>query len=455
MLSEVQNKEENMEFTKEKNYRKIISFLSVVCLIFAASTAYFAADTMRYKGREKLMNEKAVSSLCESLDSISVSLNKGVCTGDKQALEKIGNELCRQASAAKENLNLLDFENEVRDGLYRFLSQVGNFTVAIARDEAGINTENAKKLEALCLYAQKLSEGLNEICLDYYNGGVSLEKASGNLQADEDLLPDDFYDRVYDTAQTMTDYPTLVYDGPFADEQGTKKSEFLESQNEITAKEAQQKAAEFLGVQYGSLRREQDVISKIELYCFSLEENDITVTKRGGHICTFLSNTFALQENISAEEAIKRGLKYLEKMGYGNMKSSYYSIYDGVCTINFAFAENATVCYSDLIKVSIGLDTGKLVGFDARNYLISHRERSIPTPKITEHQAKNMISPALEVIDMGLAIIPLETQSEAFCYEIHCRDKSGKEVLVYLNALTGKQEDLLLLLYSDGGILTK
>ncbi len=444
-----------MEKSAEKSRKKVIGFLTVVCLVLAASTVFFACKAERYRSRERLINERAVSSLCESLDSISVSLNKSIYTADTKALEKIGNELCRQASCAKESLCQLDFDGDVRDEVYRFLSQVGNFTLAVSQGEESISKENAQKLTLLCRYAQKLSEGMNEICLDYYNGRVTFDEADDDFLPDDDELPDDFYGRIYDAAQTMTDYPTLIYDGPFADNLSKKRSVFLEGEKEITAKEAQKKAAEFLGVQQSRLRREQDITSQPELYAFSIEGKDVTVSKKGGYICTYLCDTFAVEESISPKEAVRRAEDYLDKLGYESMKSSYYSVYDGICTINFAFTEEDVICYADLIKVSIALDTGKLVGLDARNYLLNHRKRSFSAPKLNLEKAEKLISSSLTVIDTRLAVIPLDTGKEAYCYELLCKDRKENEVLVYINADTGKQEDLLLLLYSDGGILTK
>ena len=137
------------------------------------------------------------------------------------------------------------------------------------------------------------------------------------------------------------------------------------------------------------------------------------------------------------------------------MKESYYFSEDGICTINFAYSEKGVACYGDLIKVSIALDTGKLAGFDAKNYLMNHKNRNLTVAELSEENAKSLLSPSLEVISSRLAVIPLDTGKEGLCYEFHCRDKDKKEVLVYLDAVTGKQLDLLILLYSDGGILTK
>lgn len=64
------------------------------------------------------------------------------------------------------------------------------------------------------------------------------------------------------------------------------------------------------------------------------------------------------------------------------MKESYYSIYDGLITINFAYTESDIVFYGDLIKVSVALDNGEVVGREARGFLMSHCSRNISAPAV-------------------------------------------------------------------------
>lgn len=444
-----------METTKEQTQKKVIVFLGALCVLLAVTASVFAGAANRYRQREKLINEKAISSLCESLDSISVSLQKSVYTGDKEALEKIGNELCRQASSAKESLSLISLDGKLCDGVYKFLSQVGNFTLALSVGEESLSEEETAQLKMLFDYADGLSRGFNEICLDYYNGNVSLESAVNTLDSESNNLPESFQSRISDAAQTLTDYPTLIYDGPFADGQAQKKSALLAGKNEITAKEAAQKAAELLGIRAANLKQEENISSNIELYAFSVGGVDITVTQKGGYICSILSDAYALEQSISTQEAVSRGEHYLEKLGYKNMKSTYYSLYDGICTVNYAYYADGVICYPDLIKVSISLDTGKLVAFDAKVFLLNHTQRAFDKVLISREEASGKLSSALKIKDSRLAVIPLDTGKEALCYEFRCADSDNKEILIYIDAVTGEQKDVLLLLYSDGGVLTK
>ena len=45
--------------------------------------------------------------------------------------------------------------------------------------------------------------------------------------------------------------------------------------------------------------------------------------------------------------------------------------------MNFAYRDGDVVVYPDLIKVKLSLNDGQVVGFESKNYLISHRVRNI------------------------------------------------------------------------------
>ena len=137
------------------------------------------------------------------------------------------------------------------------------------------------------------------------------------------------------------------------------------------------------------------------------------------------------------------------------MRESYYFTDDGICTINFAATQNGYILYPDLIKVSVSLENGEIMAFDASGYISNHYERKIESPKITENEAKSKLNDELTVIDVQLCVIPTEWKTEKYCYEIHCKTDNEQEILVYIDSFTGEEDNILILLYSDGGVLTK
>ena len=59
----------------------------------------------------------------------------------------------------------------------------------------------------------------------------------------------------------------------------------------------------------------------------------------------------------------------------------------------------------------------------------------------------------MDVQSEGLAIIPTEYKTEKLCYEFKGK-VDDKEFLVYINAETGEEEDILIIYNTPNGILT-
>ena len=109
--------------------------------------------------------------------------------------------------------------------------------------------------------------------------------------------------------------------------------------------------------------------------------------------------------------------------------------------------------YPDLIKVRVALDIGEVTGIECKGYLMNNKDRGVMTAKISEEEARACVSTNLEVNAVSLCVIPKDSLREVLCYEFHGTYKD-KNFIVYINAENGREEDILLLIESDTGILT-
>lgn len=134
------------------------------------------------------------------------------------------------------------------------------------------------------------------------------------------------------------------------------------------------------------------------------------------------------------------------------MEASYQQQYGGISIINFAYKQDGVICYPDLIKVKLSLEDGKIVGFEARNYLIAHRDRDLEEPAISMEEAHRLLSPNLELMSSRLALIPTEGGKERLCYEFKGKHM-GNTYIVYIDAMTGQEADILQIIESDKGSL--
>lgn len=438
---------------KKRTYIKIISFLSAVCILLASTSIVYSVRANRYKILLSAERERSLAELAEAIDAIGVSLQKSLYCSSGKMLTENGNELYRLSTLAKDNLSSLTDENEYTETIFKFLSQVGDYTLYLSEKE-NLTEKEQTQLYDLYNYAKSLSKEIGFLADSYYDGEISFQKASGNLMNEEKKI--DFLTSFSDTEQTIGDYPTLLYDGPFSDTLLNREALAVKGKSEITKEEGRNIAAKILSAKPTDLREESDQSSSLPLFCYSKGEKFIGITKQGGFLCYMTNPDFTKEATISPKEAIKRGSSFLKKQGFEGMADSYYSVFDDVCTVNYAYRENGITYYADLIKVSVALDTGKVVAFDASGYLMNHCERKLPTELLTEKECRKAVSTNLQIIDFSSAVIPLESGKEKLCLEYHCLDKKhNQEVLVYIDRETGMEEDIMLLLYSDGGVLTK
>jgi germination protein YpeB len=157
--------------------------------------------------------------------------------------------------------------------------------------------------------------------------------------------------------------------------------------------------------------------------------------------------------SLTIEQAKDTARKLLDSKGYPGMKDTYYISDNNTATINFAYVQNGTTMYPDLIKVKVALDNGEIIGFESKGYIINHKIRNLPTPKISEKQARQLLNPNLDVKSVGLAVIPLESKREVFVYEIK-GNVGQRNFLTYINAETGVEEKVLVIIDTPNGILT-
>lgn len=436
---------------------RVIAFpaaVFIILLVFAV-TGTVRAD--RLQRQLRATSERALSELDAYLSNMQTDLKKGVYANTPTMIGSMANELRREATAAKSSLAILPLAETRLDNTYKFLSQIGDFvTVLSKRVEMGgtITDEERAQLFALLSYADKLKAEISSMRGLLYDGYLDFEAAESTLSDDSRQIASLSTD-MEDAEQALTEYPSLIYDGPFSDHINQLESELLKAAEEITREQALEKAAAVTGLAKEKLSFLGEENDASAAYCFQSDETTVAITKRGGYLLYMLSGKYVGETKLEYTDARRYASEFLNRNGFHNMRESYYTIADGICTINYAYTENEYICYPDLIKVSVSLVDGAVLSADCRGYIMNHKARTFTPPAITAVEAQRSVSPLLSVIDTRLAVIPTESRNERMAYEFHCKNEDGEELLVYINTETGYEDDILLLLYADDGILTK
>lgn len=453
-IREVKNLENQVSRRGKIRVRLYASVLILVLFSAFVINAQKASELSRQLNADA---ERSLSTLEACMSSINTNLTKGLYANTTPMLSSMAISLTRDAASAKNSLSALPLSDTQLDNMLKFLSQVGAFVSTLDRKLSlgePITSEERNQLKQLIDVSQKLLSELDTITQGVEDGSVSFKQAGNTLQksADQSVQIDSAFG---DAEQTLTDYPTLIYDGPFSDHILNQSPKTLEGKSDVSKEKALEIASDFIGIDKSTLRFDSETNGVIETYNFFVDSINISVCKKGGAVLYLLGSSSAGESVISPEQAVENAKNFLSAKGYENMKESYYSTQDGICTVNFAYENEGVICYPDLIKLSVSLETGNIISFDARGYIMNHTDRPPVQSKISADEAKMSVSDYLTVMSSRLAVIPTDYKTEKTAYEFHCKTPDEQEVLVYIDVLTAKEDDILLLLYSDGGILTK
>jgi germination protein YpeB len=107
-----------------------------------------------------------------------------------------------------------------------------------------------------------------------------------------------------------------------------------------------------------------------------------------------------------------------------------------------------------MIKVSIALDTGEVMGVEAGRYILNHCVRELPAPDLSPEEARKLLSSRLVLESERLAVIPNDFGGEHFVYEFSA-SLDGRQCLVYIDCENGREREILILQENEYGILVK
>lgn len=443
------------------------SYLTALVVVLGAGAIVGYSRANNYKRQLEYTYMRSLQELSSYVTNISNTLDKGTYAGTPAQLSTLSAKLWREAGSAKAALSSLPLTELELQNTYKFLSQVGDYTMDLSKKAGAdqtVNQDDQQNLQSLLAYSRTLNQQISSIQQKIDRGDLSLdgiveEAHKSRNGADSQQSPDSTAESTQlEDFTAMEDsfegYPKLIYDGPFSDHMLTRQPLLLEGQPNISQTQAQQKVATATGISNEALTYSGMEESLMASYCFAGEEITAAVTIKGGYLA-YLTNARAIGDRtLTNEEAIQRAEEYLERLGVHSLATSYYEVANGTCTVNFAHTQNDITCYTDLIKVGVALDDGEIVFMDARGYITNHHERTLPAPAIDEDTALASVSKALQPERAGLALIPSSGANEVLCYEFHCKGKDDQNVLVYVNAATGAEEQILLLIETDEGVLT-
>ncbi len=420
--------------------KKNTGWIVALGILLALSVALGAMFFLQKRDAERTLHivyDRAFQAAAGTMEDVSLSLEKlTFCRTGRQSA-KLLERVSRGADCVLKELSVLPAAGETLPEVLSFANRLSEYADALNRKATGeeLSAEDWAQLEGLAAQGQRLSDILQ-----------NTDAESIARVADTEGETDLYADFVSEDEPAIT----LLYDGAFSD--AAKSAPKNLGSGEISAQEAGEIAVQFIGSENASAKSEGESGGEIPCTLIGVTDGEnvyhVQVTKTG-KVYLMAAENVSGEAVLSVEECKEKATDFLREKGFSEMEPSFAQTDFGVVTINFVATQNGVWLYPDQVKVQISAHDGRIVGFEANNYLRNHTEREFPEEILSENELENLISAFEEVKYIRLCVIP-HFEKEIFCYEIR-GTKGGETYQLYLNAETGDCEDILKIVADERG----
>ena len=448
---------------KKRTTVRIITFLSAALL---AAGVFALRNTRKANALElyaRASTQRAFDELVTSVSELSNALEKSVYTADPVLESALCTQIFGRAMTAQMAVGALPYASQELEQTASFVAKVGDYAEALAKsvgDSGGYSAQELKNLRSLAETASIMKLNLQDMQSRVTSGDLTLEdvyRQTDGAQGGEDQPP--LAGTAFqDIEREFPEVPTLIYDGPFSQTLDTREALFLQGREQIGEDEAVTAAARFLGASRDELKSAGECGGDIPCWVCTGRVNDgyytVYVTKQGGKVWSVMNARQPGDQAYTIRQGLSMAEDFIDRWGIDDLEESYHTVSDGVLLVNFQHSEKGVRCYPDMIKVGVALDNGTLMSYDAQGYICAHTKRDIPEAAVSREEAQAVLSRDLRVKEHSMAIIPSAGGEERYCHEFLCQSAAGDRYLLYVNAQTGAEEKILILLEDDTGTLT-
>ena len=459
-------------YIKKNVLTVLLCFMGAAVIVALGAIVKANIGTADIKQIAAYSYQQSFAELAEELDGISNDLQKSMYASSPYQAMNLAASVWKRTGAAKTSLEELPTDELNLQQIPKFLNQSGEYILSLAKELMNgreLDDGDRSTVKALYDQARSLSQQMTELQYRVNSENLKYDDLLEFISLDDRKTADGNSDVTVSTdgenetfvsenplinMENGIDFPELNYDGLYSSHLKNKRSVFLADKDPITDEEAKNRAAYILNCNLSDLTQGEDLtVGDVKCVTFDGKNKYIAVTMRQGYPYFFSKTREISDAEISDEEAIKKGKEFLSKLSFADMECVFHREDGNILTAEYVFVKNDVFCYPDKITLSIALDNGQIVGMDASEYIMAHSAKRTLVPSLTEEAAAQKVT-AISPEESRLCLISTNgvEEHEKLCYEFSGKDNAGEAtVYVYINALTGVEEDILIVYETEEG----
>ena len=389
---------------------------------------------------------QSVSELSEALSDLETDLQKGLFSSGNYQTVSWAARVFSEAGAARTALESLPIYELRLRGTETFLNQVGEFTLEMARKQLrgeSLTEQEKQSLQTLALRSRQLADEVMMLA-------EKIADENHDYQAMQELLLPSEEGEEKTEFESLEDIfsgdKPLTYDGEHSAWRETRTSSYLESLQEVDKAKLKGLAAEILGIAAEELTEESRYDTPFLFREYRKGDTVIALTEQGGLLCGFNRVREVSEAKLSVEEALIFGSEGLAELGYEHMEPVSWQTAENTLTAVYVLRREGVLLYSDRITVTMALDNGEIMTVNGVEYLLAHNPNRDLSASVSKEEAMQVLRSDLTVEAEDLALVPCGDGTERLCWQFTVHDDTETRVMVFVNARTKVEEEILILL---------
>ena len=414
--------------------RAKIRLTTYICAAILTTAAYAFVSHSRladYRLTARHSSQLSFQEMVGAVDGMSKALEKSLYATDGSMCSSVCAQIYAGSQAAQATMATLPFSTQELERISGFVGLVGDYAYTLCREASvtGFTDEQRQNLAAMAETADAFAQTLRSLQTNLNDGVIRMDsrerqladvgidselpKLSAELKSAEDQFPE---------------AARLLYDGKYSYAEDKQYQAVSEEKTRRTA-------AEFLHVSPDQLRLEYEYEGGGRR-CYSLDSRSICTDAMGVESMT--DSRLVSEAKLDAGAAEQIAADFLANAGFENMQLSESSQHGAVAAMCFVCTQEEA-CLDSCINIAVALDNGSIYAFDATGMRTA--DESLQWT-VTKEEAEQKLPAGLSLQESRKVTCKSPGGSSVPCYELKCSDEKGREVKLYINAVTGLQQEI-------------
>ena len=410
---------------------RMLTFGAAAITALSLFSAVCWGHLQAYRRQTAVDADRAFEESVSALDDLSAALDKSRYAADGAMCAKICAEIYADAGRASTALAALPFSTVEMEQLKRFISLSGDYAYTLCREaaERGFTEDERANMAALSDTASALAAALDAMHGDLRDGALTMDSREAPIANIIETAPVTLSARLGDYARAFPEPQALTYHGQYS----AKEEPAAEPVDEAAAREA---AAALLGCAPEELQPAGQFENGARLL-LTLGSKTVTVSAAG--VESLRDSRLVSERSISADEALAAAEQALAALGYEGLRWEEKQTRGNVLFLTGSAESGGVAGLDREIAVSVALDDGSLVSLDLS---AAAGEGAGSEWLFTEAEAKAAVPANLTLRQLRKVSIAGPDGGSIACWELQCLDEASRHISIFLNADTGKQEEI-------------